>query len=181
MLHFLYNIFQKCQFLERILLYINKVSLYTLNTYVFIKACKLDNNITNRYKFNSTTQNSSNINFKQKLSKKAEKVISEEALTVASAAATALGIATISLSKNNNEVKKFDHEALAVLIREKIGQGKQHKQICEELGIEYSKMSKIKEIIGMNLIKLGVDPSLILKSIAVADDTWRNYGLRKPK
>lgn len=55
------------------------------------------------------------------------------------------------------------------------------KVICEELGIEYSKMSKIKEIIGMNLIKLGVDPSLILKSIAVADDTWRNYGLRKPK
>ncbi len=143
MLHFLYNIFQKYQFLERILLYINKVSLYTLNTYVFIKACKLDNNITNRYKFNSTTQNSSNINFKQKLPKKAEKVISEEALTVASAAATALGIATISLSKNNNEVKKFDHEALAVLIREKISQGKQHKQICEELGISSSVYCKV--------------------------------------
>ena len=93
--------------------------MYTLNTYVFIKACKLDNNITNGYKFNSTTQNSSNINFKQKLPKKAEKVISEEALTVASVAATALGIATISISKNNNEVKKFDHETLAVLIREK--------------------------------------------------------------
>lgn len=143
MLHFLYNIFQKCQFFERILLYINKVSLYTLNTYVFIKACKLDNNITNRYKFNSTTQNSSNINFKQKLPKKAEKVISEEALTVASAAATALGIATISLSKNNNEVKKFDHETLAVLIREKISQGKQHKQICEELGISSSVYCKV--------------------------------------
>ena len=42
-------------------------------------------------------------------------------------------------------------------------------------------MSKIKEIIGMNLIKLGIDPSLILKSIVIADDTWRNYGLRKPK
>ena len=117
--------------------------MYTLNTYVFIKACKLDNNITNGYKFNSTTQNSSNINFKQKLPKKAEKVISEEALTVASVAATALGIATISISKNNNEVKKFDHETLAVLIREKIAQGKQHKEICEELGISSSVYCKV--------------------------------------
>lgn len=54
------------------------------------------------------------------------------------------------------------------------------KVICEELGIEYSKMSKIKEIIGLNLIKLGVDPSIILRSISVQDDTWRQYGLKKP-
>ena len=54
------------------------------------------------------------------------------------------------------------------------------KVICEELGIEYSKMSKIKEIIGLNLIKLGIDPELILKSISVQDETWRQYGLKKP-
>lgn len=55
------------------------------------------------------------------------------------------------------------------------------KVICEELGIEYSKMGKIKEIIALNLVKLGISPSLITSCINVEDDTWRQYGLKKPR
>lgn len=54
------------------------------------------------------------------------------------------------------------------------------KVICEELGIEYSKMGRIKEIIGLNLIKLGISPSLIANCINIGDDTWKQYGLKRP-
>lgn len=53
------------------------------------------------------------------------------------------------------------------------------KVICESLGIEYSKMAKIKEIIAVNLIKLGIEPEKLIKNVRIKKDTWEKYGLAK--
>lgn len=98
----------------------------------------MKNDLVNSQNIPLNTRNLSQINFKQKIPKTVNEVITDKTLAIASSAATAMGLATITISKNNNEVKKFDHDKLAIEIQKRIDLKHNPKQICEELGISVS-------------------------------------------
>ena len=98
----------------------------------------MKNDLVNSQNIPLNTRNLSQINFKQKIPKTVNGVITDETLAIANSAATAMGLATITISKNNNEVKKFDHDKLAIEIQKRIDLKHNSKQICEELGISVS-------------------------------------------
>ena len=98
----------------------------------------MKNDLVNSQNIPLNTRNLSQINFKQKIPKTVNGVITDKTLAIASSAATAMGLATITISKNNNEVKKFDHDKLAIEIQKRIDLKHNSKQICEELGISVS-------------------------------------------
>ena len=85
----------------------------------------MKNDLVNSQNIQLNTRNLSQINFKQKIPKTVNGVITDKTLAIASSAATAMGLATITISKNNNEVKKFDHDKLAIEIKKK-----NHKVDC---------------------------------------------------
>lgn len=54
------------------------------------------------------------------------------------------------------------------------------KVVCDRLGIEYSKMNRIKEIIGVSLIKLGMSKSQVFPNMNYPDSFWIQNGLKPP-
>lgn len=52
--------------------------------------------------------------------------------------------------------------------------------VCEQLGIDYTKIGKIKEIIGVSLVRLGLDPNQVFPNMNLPDSFWIQNGIKPP-
>lgn len=54
------------------------------------------------------------------------------------------------------------------------------KVVCEKLGIDYVKVGRIKEIIGIHLVKLGLNPEQVFAGEDLPDSFWLQNGIKPP-
>lgn len=54
------------------------------------------------------------------------------------------------------------------------------KVVCEKLGIDYTKIPRMKEIIGIHLVKLGMDPTQVFPNTKLPNSFWIQNGIKPP-